>query len=510
MDTRSAKAGHFKASFPRWALLLAAGWLAGLPCRAISGEESPAPAAIDFRREIEPLLKQHCHACHGAAAQSAGLRLDSPEEAAVGGISGRPVLGGTRETNELYRRIASDDPAYRMPKNSPQLSAEEIERLGRWVDEASPWPDPPPSLIAEPVPANWWQQLAADFVARGSWIDRLLWFSTDRRGYLLAVLVVHLLLIVGIRCHRMQQAGHPFFAGRARSWLALCGKLRPSHYLVCVLALACATIYENDRNRLAEAESQLRELTASERHLQFQLNVANDPGALARRAYGDPPVPIRPQIPKRLGGEFYRGNCERNPALFNNGHYRTATLRVALCDSQRHVLSVGDAIPGGGLLVKFEIVRAPHTPDSLFTEEYLSGVFLSEQVYHGEKLRPMLDQPTRLEIVEAGQHWVGYFPISDPPEEEAEVLWGLIYVYWGMVRGLAIRGTHHYGIQYDLRFADDRIAEGSDLWLGSLFWTPVLAYPRADKVPLDEWFDYRPIPEIVGDNTTDPELLGIP
>src|SRR6185369_13942565 len=94
-----------------------------------------------FRRDIEPLLKQHCHACHGAVVQSAGLRLDSAEEAAVGGISGRPVRGGTRDTNELYQRIASADPAFRMPKNDSPLSAEEIERFGRWVDQGCPWPD---------------------------------------------------------------------------------------------------------------------------------------------------------------------------------------------------------------------------------------------------------------------------------------------------------------------------------------------------------------------------------
>ena len=36
--------------------------------------------------------------------------------------------------------------------------------------------------------------------------------------------------------------------------------------------------------------------------------------------------------------------------------------------------------------------------------------------------------------------------------------------------------------------------------------SPILNGPRADG----EWFSDRPIPEITGTNTTDPELLGIP
>ena len=46
--------------------------------------------------------------------------------------------------------------------------------------------------------------------------------------------------------------------------------------------------------------------------------------------------------------------------------------------------------------------------------------------------------------------------------------------------------------------------------MGCVFVLSNMVVPPAGTIPLHEWFDFRPIPEIVGDNTTDPELLGIP
>ena len=59
---------------------------------------------VDFNRDIRPILSDRCFACHGpdAARRQAGLRLD--------------VDGGAKSvSDELLRRIASEDPAERMP-----------------------------------------------------------------------------------------------------------------------------------------------------------------------------------------------------------------------------------------------------------------------------------------------------------------------------------------------------------------------------------------------------------
>ena len=38
---------------------------------------APALAAVDFEKEIRPLLRERCAECHGAEKQKGGLRLDA-------------------------------------------------------------------------------------------------------------------------------------------------------------------------------------------------------------------------------------------------------------------------------------------------------------------------------------------------------------------------------------------------------------------------------------------------
>src|SRR5215471_6278712 len=49
---------------------------------------------IDFRRDIEPILRSNCYQCHGANKASAQLRLDEKELAMKGGISGSVIIPG--------------------------------------------------------------------------------------------------------------------------------------------------------------------------------------------------------------------------------------------------------------------------------------------------------------------------------------------------------------------------------------------------------------------------------
>ncbi|HKE05961.1 MAG TPA: c-type cytochrome domain-containing protein, partial [Blastocatellia bacterium] len=47
---------------------------------------------IDFRRDVEPILRANCYQCHGAKKASAQLRLDDKELATKGGISGAVII----------------------------------------------------------------------------------------------------------------------------------------------------------------------------------------------------------------------------------------------------------------------------------------------------------------------------------------------------------------------------------------------------------------------------------
>lgn len=110
----------------------------------VQDEATPAiaEAKVGFNEHIRQILSDKCFACHGPDEETrkAGLRLDDPKSAYAEGMSGyHAVVPGDREASELWRRINTHDAADRMPPMSQvkQLTAEEIERIGLWIDQGA-------------------------------------------------------------------------------------------------------------------------------------------------------------------------------------------------------------------------------------------------------------------------------------------------------------------------------------------------------------------------------------
>lgn len=97
----------------------------------------PPAAAVDFSRDIRPILADSCFNCHGPddEAREGELRLDVRDEAILSAI-----LPGDAEESELVLRISSTDPEEQMPpadSNRPRLDAEQISLIRRWIDEGA-------------------------------------------------------------------------------------------------------------------------------------------------------------------------------------------------------------------------------------------------------------------------------------------------------------------------------------------------------------------------------------
>ena len=122
---------------------------AGMP-RARGADASPSPA-IEFNRDIRPILSENCFACHGpdSAARKADLRLDRREVA----VELEAIVPNDPEASELVARIESDDPVQRMPPKSVNktLTAAQKELLKRWIAAGAEY-QPHWSLIAPKRP----------------------------------------------------------------------------------------------------------------------------------------------------------------------------------------------------------------------------------------------------------------------------------------------------------------------------------------------------------------------
>ena len=99
-----------------------------------------AAQTTDFTRDVEPVLKKRCQACHGAAMQQNGLRLDDGESALKGGYSGAAIMPGKSGQSRLVERISSNEKAKMMPPGGARLSAAEIAMISKWIDEGAKWP----------------------------------------------------------------------------------------------------------------------------------------------------------------------------------------------------------------------------------------------------------------------------------------------------------------------------------------------------------------------------------
>src|SRR5262245_25936719 len=90
--------------------------------------------AIDFARDVQPILRDHCYRCHDGRKQTAGLRLDVRSRALKGGESGKAaIVAGDAAKSELVRRVTSANDDEAMPKGGPRLTEVQVKTLRDWI-----------------------------------------------------------------------------------------------------------------------------------------------------------------------------------------------------------------------------------------------------------------------------------------------------------------------------------------------------------------------------------------
>ncbi len=95
---------------------------------------------IHFDRDVQPILAKRCFSCHGPDKAEGGLRLNSRESALGELDSGeRGIVPGQPDKSEVLRRITASDEAERMPPEGKPLSADEIDRIRRWIAAGADW-----------------------------------------------------------------------------------------------------------------------------------------------------------------------------------------------------------------------------------------------------------------------------------------------------------------------------------------------------------------------------------
>ena len=107
---------------------------------ALGGFAWPADAEVDYLRDIKPVLKERCYACHGALKQNAGLRMDTAELLRKGGKDGPVLVPGDPASASLLARLTTSVVDDRMPQEASPLKPGQIAAIRDWIAAGAPIP----------------------------------------------------------------------------------------------------------------------------------------------------------------------------------------------------------------------------------------------------------------------------------------------------------------------------------------------------------------------------------
>ena len=93
--------------------------------------------AVDFDRDIQPLLATKCLGCHNAKLQTAGLVLESRNTVLKGGGRGAAIVPGEPDASLLLRAVRHQG-ELEMPPGG-RLAESEIRLLSDWIRDGAAW-----------------------------------------------------------------------------------------------------------------------------------------------------------------------------------------------------------------------------------------------------------------------------------------------------------------------------------------------------------------------------------
>ena len=97
-------------------------------------------AAVDFERDVAPLLIRRCLECHKGKEPSGSLSLESAASLRAGGDSGPVTNGDDPADSLLLHRVHDDEMPPPLKGVSQALSADERAILDEWIGKGATWP----------------------------------------------------------------------------------------------------------------------------------------------------------------------------------------------------------------------------------------------------------------------------------------------------------------------------------------------------------------------------------
>jgi formylglycine-generating enzyme required for sulfatase activity len=111
------------------------GGAVGMSCASLSR------AAVDFEKEIKPIIESACLSCHQEGNAEGDLRLDSLAAATASGERGPAIIPRDAAKSPFYARtVLPAGHKQIMPPDGRPLDESQTSRLRKWIEEGAKWP----------------------------------------------------------------------------------------------------------------------------------------------------------------------------------------------------------------------------------------------------------------------------------------------------------------------------------------------------------------------------------
>jgi hypothetical protein len=96
-------------------------------------------STINFRKDVFPILSQHCFRCHSGEKPTGNLSMSAQAALIKGGDSGPAVVPGDSGKSLLIHLVMGEGASGIMPPEGQRLNEKQIAVLRDWIDQGSTW-----------------------------------------------------------------------------------------------------------------------------------------------------------------------------------------------------------------------------------------------------------------------------------------------------------------------------------------------------------------------------------
>jgi len=100
-----------------------------------AARQQPQAARVSYEKQVQPLLKARCYACHGNGSRLGNFEIDSREGILTGGNTHPVVVPGASARSHLIKLVSGQVPGKVMPPKGARLKPNEVALLKAWIDQ---------------------------------------------------------------------------------------------------------------------------------------------------------------------------------------------------------------------------------------------------------------------------------------------------------------------------------------------------------------------------------------